>query len=91
MPFCRILKTVPLLYWRDHRKPSFELNSALLSRARVYLLKSLTTDDIERVLDRAMNDKTRGYGGQDIILPDETRRAIAELVNDARRALNTPK
>ncbi|VCV80991.1 Replication-associated recombination protein A [Klebsiella pneumoniae] len=32
--------------------PSFELNSALLSRARVYLLKSLTTDDIERVLDR---------------------------------------
>lgn len=70
--------------------PSFELNSALLSRARVYLLKSLTTDDIERVLDQAMNDKTRGYGGQDIILPDETRRAIAELVNgDARRALNT--
>ena len=45
--------------------PSFELNSALLSRARV-------------------------YGGQDIVLPDETRRAIAELVNgDARRALNT--
>ncbi len=43
--------------------PSFELNSALLSRARVYLLKSLTTDDIERVLDQAMNDKTRGYGG----------------------------
>lgn len=70
--------------------PSFELNSALLSRARVYLLKSLTTDDIERVLDQAMNDKTRGYGGQDIVLPDETRRAIAELVNgDARRALNT--
>ncbi len=70
--------------------PSFELNSALLSRARVYLLKSLTTDDIERVLDQAMNDKTRGYGDQDIVLPDETRRAIAELVNgDARRALNT--
>ncbi len=70
--------------------PSFELNSALLSRARVYLLKSLTTDDIEQVLDQAMNDKTRGYGGQDIVLPDETRRAIAELVNgDARRALNT--
>lgn len=70
--------------------PSFELNSALLSRARVYLLKSLTTDDIERVLDQAMNDKSRGYGGQDIILPEETRKAIAELVNgDARRALNT--
>lgn len=37
-----------------------------------------------------MQDKTRGYGDQDIVLPDETRRAIAELVNgDARRALNT--
>lgn len=70
--------------------PSFELNSALLSRARVYLLKSLTTDDIEQVLTKVMQDKTRGYGDQDIVLPDETRRAIAELVNgDARRALNT--
>ncbi|KFD07232.1 Holliday junction DNA helicase [Kluyvera ascorbata ATCC 33433] len=37
-----------------------------------------------------MEDKARGYGGQDIVLPDDTRRAIAELVNgDARRALNT--
>ena len=37
-----------------------------------------------------MSDKARGYGGQDIVLPPETRRAIAELVNgDARRALNT--
>ena len=70
--------------------PSFELNSALLSRARVYLLKSLTTEDIENVLTQAMDDKARGYGGQDIVLPDDTRRAIAELVNgDARRALNT--
>lgn len=42
------------------------------------------------MLTQAMEDKTRGYGGQDIVLPDETRRAIAELVNgDARRALNT--
>ncbi len=56
-----------LLLARPPKTPSFELNSALLSRARVYLLKSLTTDDIERVLDQAMNDKTRGYGGQDIV------------------------
>ncbi|WP_256742360.1 AAA family ATPase, partial [Cronobacter sakazakii] len=70
--------------------PSFELNSALLSRARVYLLKSLTVEDIEQVLTQAMTDRERGYGGQDIVLPDETRLAIAELVNgDARRALNT--
>ncbi|WP_034948555.1 replication-associated recombination protein A [Erwinia oleae] len=70
--------------------PSFELNSALLSRARVYLLKSLTSDDIEKVLDQAMNDGERGYNGGDIVLPENTRRMIAELVNgDARRALNT--
>nr|WP_241199643.1 replication-associated recombination protein A [Erwinia billingiae] len=70
--------------------PSFELNSALLSRARVYLLKSLTSEDIEIVLDQAMKDSDRGYGKENIVLPEVTRRMIAELVNgDARRALNT--
>nr|WP_205299047.1 replication-associated recombination protein A [Pantoea communis] len=70
--------------------PSFELNSALLSRARVYLLKSLTTEDIEQVLTQAMEDSARGYGNSDILLPENTRCMIAELVNgDARRALNT--
>lgn len=70
--------------------PSFELNSALLSRARVYLLKSLTGADIEQVLTQAMQDTERGYGNSDIVLPDNTRRMIAEWVNgDARRALNT--
>ena len=70
--------------------PSFELNSALLSRARVYLLKSLTSEDIETVLEQAMKDSDRGYGAGNIILPANTRRMVAELVNgDARRALNT--
>ncbi|WP_144413162.1 replication-associated recombination protein A [Pragia fontium] len=70
--------------------PSFELNSALLSRARVYLLKSLDGPDIEQVLLQAMQDKERGYGEQNIVLPDETRRILSELVNgDARRALNS--
>ncbi|OCA54396.1 replication-associated recombination protein A [Photorhabdus namnaonensis] len=69
--------------------PSFELNSALLSRARVYLLKSLTTEEIEQVLDQAMNDQERGYHGQNIILPENTRHMIAELVSgDARHSLN---
>ncbi|MEK9495199.1 replication-associated recombination protein A [Photorhabdus sp. P32] len=69
--------------------PSFELNSALLSRARVYLLKSLTTEEIEQVLDQAMNDKECGYHGQNIVLPENTRHMIAELVaGDARRSLN---
>ncbi|KOY61160.1 replication-associated recombination protein A [Photorhabdus heterorhabditis] len=69
--------------------PSFELNSALLSRARVYLLKSLTTEEIEQVLNQAMNDKDNGYHGQNIVLPENTRHMIAELVvGDARRSLN---
>ncbi|WP_289992783.1 replication-associated recombination protein A [Photorhabdus laumondii] len=69
--------------------PSFELNSALLSRARVYLLKSLTTEEIEQVLEQAMSDKERGYRGQNIVLPENTRHMIAELVaGDARRSLN---
>ena len=42
--------------------PSFELNSALLSRARVYLLKSLTTEEIETVLEQALTDSERGLG-----------------------------
>ncbi|MGQ8773588.1 replication-associated recombination protein A [Serratia sp. NA_112.1] len=70
--------------------PSFELNSALLSRARVYLLKALTAEDISQVLDQAMQDSSRGFGGQNIELPEETRRMLSELVGgDARRALNS--
>ncbi|QIF50257.1 replication-associated recombination protein A [Proteus mirabilis] len=69
--------------------PSFELNSALLSRARVYLLRSLTETDIEQVLQQALDDTERGLGGRNIILPDNTCKMIAELVNgDARRSLN---
>ena len=70
--------------------PSFELNSALLSRARVYLLKSLTNNDIEQILQQAMNDTDRGYGNLNITLPEQTKQQIAEFVGgDARRALNT--
>ena len=70
--------------------PSFELNSALLSRARVYLLKSLTNNDIEQILQQAMDDTDRGYGNLKITLPEQTKQQIAEFVGgDARRALNT--
>ena len=70
--------------------PSFELNSALLSRARVYLLKSLTNNDIEQILQQAMDDNDRGYGNLNITLPEQTKQQIAEFVGgDARRALNT--
>lgn len=70
--------------------PSFELNSALLSRARVYLLKSLTDDEILQVLQQALEDTERGYGKQQIELAPEVSQGIAQWVaGDARRALNT--
>lgn len=69
--------------------PSFELNNALLSRARTYVLKPLTADDLEAVLEQALHDRQRGLGGLGLSLPTEPRRLIAEAADgDARRALN---
>lgn len=69
--------------------PSFELNNALLSRARVYVLKSLCADDIDIILQRALEDKERGLGMRPIDLPEALRHRIAEVADgDARRALN---
>ncbi|AEY01178.1 recombination factor protein RarA [Oceanimonas sp. GK1] len=68
--------------------PSFELNNALLSRARVYLLKRLETGEVEAMLEQALHDE-RGLAGQGIILADGVQRALAELVDgDGRKALN---
>ncbi|MFZ7283004.1 replication-associated recombination protein A [Avibacterium avium] len=70
--------------------PSFELNNALLSRARVYVLKSLTAQEIEQVLQRAINDKEKGLGNLDLTLEDNLLAMLAEYVNgDARLALNS--
>jgi putative ATPase len=67
--------------------PSFELNSALLSRARVYVLKSLTVDDIVKLLRRALED-SRGLGGRGIEIEDTALIALAHGGDgDARRAL----
>jgi putative ATPase len=69
--------------------PSFELNNALLSRARVYLLKPLSTGELCGVIDQAMSDAERGLGGRGLILPQASRTQIAEAADgDARRALN---
>ncbi|MBU2677057.1 MAG: replication-associated recombination protein A [Gammaproteobacteria bacterium] len=68
--------------------PSFELNNALLSRARVYVLKSLTEDDLIAVVRRALLDETRGLAGQ-YTISDESVQAIAAAADgDARRSLN---
>ncbi len=69
--------------------PSFALNNALLSRARVYVLKPLQIEDLEHVIDRALSDPVRGAGGRGLTLDPKQRRLLAEAADgDARRALN---
>lgn len=69
--------------------PSFELNNALLSRARVYVLKALKGEDIRAIIDRALRDETHGLGARRITLPEVLRDTLAEAADgDARRALN---
>lgn len=69
--------------------PSFELNNALLSRARVYVLKSLGVDDIDTILQNALADSERGLGARHLELPEPLRHRIAEMADgDARRSLN---
>jgi len=69
--------------------PSFELNNALLSRARVYVLKSLSNEDIIDVLHRALNDKERGFGAKQIVITDSQLLLLAQSADgDARRSLN---
>lgn len=68
--------------------PSFELNSALLSRCRVHVLEAVSVDDIVEALRRALADETRGLGGQGVRVADERLRDIAGAADgDVRRAL----
>ena len=69
--------------------PSFEVNNALLSRCRVFVLKELTSDDIICLLKRALTDD-RGFGREKVNISEENLRIIAEFANgDARSALTT--
>ncbi len=69
--------------------PSFELNNALLSRARVYLLRSLEQPEILELLDRALQDGERGLGQRPLDLAPEMLQKLAQAADgDARRALN---
>lgn len=69
--------------------PSFELNNALLSRARVYVLQALAAEDISILLRRALTDTERGLGRLGLELDDAELALLAEAADgDARRALN---
>ena len=69
--------------------PSFEINSALLSRCKVFVLNALTSEEVLELLRAALRDP-RGFGGQNIVIEDELLAMIANFANgDARTALGT--
>ena len=69
--------------------PSFEINSALLSRCKVFVLQALKPEEIAELLRRALRDK-RGFGDQVVHIGDDLLEAIANFANgDARTALST--
>jgi len=68
--------------------PSFELNNALLSRVRTYVLKSLQVDEIQDILEAALADPERGFGTSEIDIEESLLTALAKTADgDARRAL----
>jgi len=69
--------------------PSFEINSALLSRCKVFVFKPLETEDLVTLLKRAITDE-RGFGNEGVNIEDDYLTAIAKFANgDARAALST--
>lgn len=69
--------------------PSFEVNGALLSRCKVFVLQPLRTEELVQLLRHALQDE-RGFGGQKITISDDLLQAIAAFANgDARSALST--
>jgi len=69
--------------------PSFELNNALLSRARVYVLKSLNEQDITQVLKRALTDTDNGIDNKNLTAEDNALNLLGQVADgDARRELN---
>jgi len=69
--------------------PSFEINNALLSRARVYLINRLSPDEISLIVTQALSDEERGLGKRQLTLPAEVTKQLADLSDgDARKALN---
>lgn len=68
--------------------PSFELNNALLSRCRVYVLQALKVEDLEAVIERALGDTERGMAGRYCISDEASELLINAADGDARRVLN---
>ncbi len=68
--------------------PSFEVNAALLSRSKVFVLRGLTPDEVQAILERALHDPERGLGGEPVDIEPDALRVIALYANgDARSSL----
>lgn len=87
LPF--VEKGAIILIGATTENPSFEVNGALLSRCKVFVLKSLSRDDIKEILRHALTD-SRGFGNEKVHLEEGCQDFLAEFSNgDARSALST--
>lgn len=78
-----------ILFGATTENPSFELNNALLSRLRVYVLRSIEPEALLTMLRNALSDKIRGLGNRNLVISDEVLTLIAKAADgDARRSLN---
>ena len=85
LPF--VEKGAIVLIGATTENPSFEVNNALLSRCRVFVLKELSKEDIIELLKRAIKDR-RGFGNEKVVIQEEDINLIADFANgDARSAL----
>lgn len=81
---------VIILIGATTENPSFEVNSALLSRCKVFIVKRIEDDGIERIVKRALKDEVRGLGKRKIDMEDGVMALLTRAANgDARSALNT--
>ena len=87
LPF--VEKGAIILIGATTENPSFEINSALLSRCKVFVLQALTEEDLTALLHRALKDP-KGFGEQNVVIEEAHIRMIASFANgDARTALST--
>ena len=87
LPF--VEKGAIILIGATTENPSFEINNALISRCKVFVLQALSAEDVTRLLKRALKDK-RGFGDTNVEISDDSLNLIAAFANgDARSALST--
>lgn len=83
-------KGILILIGATTENPSFEVNSALISRARVFVLHKLEVKNLEEIIKRALGDEQKGLGKEKIEIDEKTVKRLGEISNgDARMALNT--